>query len=69
MQLTKDFHSKVLLRNQDPYMFITELEALKVKMADLEHMVTDKSLILHVLNNLDENYEMEIKMLEHRCRC
>jgi hypothetical protein len=29
MQLTKDFHSKVLLRNQDPDMFITELEPLK----------------------------------------
>jgi hypothetical protein len=66
MQFTKDFHTKVLLRNQDPDLFITDLEALKVKMSDLGHIITDQSLILHVLNNLDENYEMEVKMLEHR---
>ena len=66
MQLTKDFHSKSLNKNQDPDIFITELEALKVKMHELGHEINDKSLILHVLNNLNENYEMEIKMLEHR---
>jgi gag-polypeptide of LTR copia-type len=66
MQLTKEFHSKILQRNQDPDIYITELEALQVKMEELGHPITDQSLILHVLNNLNDNYEMEIKMLEHK---
>ena len=66
MQLTKDFHSKVLKPNQDPDMYITELEAIKVQMEELDHSMTDKSLIIHVLNNLPKDYDMEIKMLEMR---
>jgi hypothetical protein len=48
MQLTRDFHSKILGKNNDPDIFITDLEALKVKMGELGHEVTDKTLILHV---------------------
>jgi gag-polypeptide of LTR copia-type len=66
MQLTRDFHSKTMKPNQDPDVFITDLEALKVKMAELNHEVSDKALILHVLNNLSDHYEMEVKMLEHK---
>ena len=66
MQLTREFHSKTLQGNQDPDIFITDLEAIKVKMEELDHNISDKALILHVLNNLNPNYEMEIKMLEHR---
>jgi gag-polypeptide of LTR copia-type len=65
MKLTKEFHSKSLQTNQDPDQFITDLEALKVKMEELDHVITDKSMIIHILNNLDTNYEMEVKMLEH----
>jgi putative NIF3 family GTP cyclohydrolase 1 type 2 len=63
MQLTREFHSKSLGRNQDPDIFITELEELKIKMIELDHDITEKSMILHILNNLNENYNMEIKML------
>jgi 3'-phosphoadenosine 5'-phosphosulfate sulfotransferase len=66
MQLTREFHSKSLGRNQDPDTFITELEALKINMKELDHDVTGKSMILHILNNLNENYDMEIKILEHQ---
>ena len=65
MQLTTEFHSKTMKPNQDPDVFITDLEALKVKMNELHHDVSDKALILHVLNNLTDHYEMEVKMLEH----
>ena len=66
MQLTREFHSKYLGKNQDPDIFITDLEALKVKMNEMNHDITDKALILHVLNNLSEQYEMEVKMIEHK---
>jgi gag-polypeptide of LTR copia-type len=66
MQLTREFHSKSLQTGQDPDVFITNLEAIKVQMAELDHKVNEKSLILHFLNNLSDDYEMEVKMLEHR---
>jgi chromosome segregation ATPase len=66
MQLTKEFHSKTLLKNQDPDIFITELETLKLRLEDLDHKISDKAQVLHILNNLNENYDMEIKLLEHQ---
>jgi gag-polypeptide of LTR copia-type len=65
MQLTKEFHSKSLMRNQDPDIFITKLEALKIKLEDLDHVITEKAMVLHILNNLNKTYDMEIKLLEH----
>jgi gag-polypeptide of LTR copia-type len=64
MHLTKEFHSKVLKPNQDPDIYITDLEALQVRMEDLGHSVSNKTLILQILNNLGKEYEMEVKMLE-----
>jgi hypothetical protein len=66
MQLTRVFHSKTLQSTQDLDILITDLEALKVQMEELDHKISDKSLILHILNNLSPEYEMEIKMLEHQ---
>jgi hypothetical protein len=66
MQLTKTFHSKVLGKHQDPDTYITEMESLRIKLVQLNHNITEQALILHVLNNLNEQYDMEIKMLEHK---
>jgi gag-polypeptide of LTR copia-type len=66
MQLTREFHSKSLQSGHDPDVYITNLEAIKVQMAELDHEINEKSLILHILNNLNDDYEMEVKMLEHR---
>jgi transposase-like protein len=56
MQITREFHSKTLQRSGDPDIFMTDLEALKVKMEEVGHE----------LNNLPEQYEMEIKILKHQ---
>jgi gag-polypeptide of LTR copia-type len=69
MPLPRTFHSMNLHANQDPDAMITELEALKVQMGELDHDISDKSLILHILNNLTPEYEMEIKVLEHQIQC
>jgi hypothetical protein len=66
MKLTKEFHSKTLAKNQDPDIFITELEALCMKLAELDHENTNQALIIHILNNLNKNYNTEMKLLEHR---
>jgi gag-polypeptide of LTR copia-type len=64
--LNKKFHSTVMKANQDPDIFITELEAMKTKLNDLGHKMDDKGLILHILNNLSPDYSTEVRFLEQR---
>ena len=64
--LTDKLHTLKLKPGQDPAAFITELEALKVRLSDMDYEVTDKTLILRILNSLTKDYEIEVKMLEHR---
>ena len=64
--LTDKFHTLKLKPGQDPAVYITELEALKVRLGELDYEVTDKTLILRILNSLTKEYEMEVKMLEYR---
>ena len=64
VHLTREFHSKSLKPGTDPDIFITELEALQVQMSELEYEISNKAMILHVLNNLNQDYAMEIKFLE-----
>jgi hypothetical protein len=65
LKLTKEFHFKQLIKNKDPEIFVMELEALQVKLEDLSHLITDKTIVLEILNNLNEQYDMETKLLEH----
>ncbi len=64
VHLTREFHSKSHKPGTDPDIFITELEALQVQMNELDYEISNKALILHVLNNLNSEYEMEIKFME-----
>ncbi len=66
VQLTKEFHSKTLKPGQDPDHFITYMEALRVRLDEMDYPITEKALIIHILNSLTPEYVIEIKMLEHR---
>jgi gag-polypeptide of LTR copia-type len=66
VQLERNFYQMKLTKNQDPDVFITKLEALKLKIGQLGNNLTEKSLIVHVLNSLPDQYEMEIKMIEYK---
>ena len=66
MRLTREFYHKFLKPDQDPDVFITEMEALQIQMQDLGHHMPDKNLIMQVLNNLTRDYEMDVNMLEYR---
>ena len=66
MRLTREFYHKFLRPDQDPDVFITEMEALQIQMQDLGHHMPDKNLIMQVLNNLTRDYEMDVNMLEYR---
>jgi Reverse transcriptase (RNA-dependent DNA polymerase)/gag-polypeptide of LTR copia-type len=64
--INKKFHSTTMKHNQDPDIFITDLEAMKTKMCDLGHKIDEKTLILHIMNNLTPEYATEVRFLEQR---
>ncbi len=66
VHLTREFHSMKLKTKQDPEVFITDLEALKLKLAASKHIIDDKGLILHILYSLTKDYDVEVKLIEHK---
>ena len=53
-----------LKQGTDPDIFVTDLEALQVQMSEFDYEISNKALILHILNKLNQDYAMEIKFLE-----
>jgi len=58
--------SKLKNSDQDPEMWITYLEGLRMKLKDLGSMMTNEDLIVHILNNLTEDYEVQLSKLEEK---
>ena len=48
----------------DPDIFITYLEGLRATMRDMESFITDKQFIMHVMNNLNKDYDNTVENLE-----
>jgi hypothetical protein len=54
-----------LKKNVDPDIYITYLEDLRSRMEDMKSDKTDNQFILHVVNNLTEDYiNNQVKNLE-----
>ncbi len=58
--------SKLKNSDQDPKMWITYLEGLRMKLKDLGSMMTNEDLIVHILNNLTKDYEVQLSKLEEK---
>jgi len=67
LELCRAFQmSKLKDSNQDPETWITYLEGLRMKLKDLNSTTTDEDLIVHILNNLTEDYEVQLLKLEKK---
>ncbi len=52
--------------DQDPEVWITYLEGLRMKLKDLGSTMTDEDIIVHILNNLTDDYEVQLSKLEEK---
>ena len=53
--------------NQDPEIWSTELEDLRVRLEDMHSSISDNQFMAHALNNLISEYELQPALLErHR---
>ena len=52
--------------DQDPDEWISNLEATRARLRDMNADITEKDLLIHVLNNLPKEYEIQVSKLEDR---
>jgi len=67
LELRRAFQiSKLKNSNQDPKTWIMYLEGLRMKLTDLGSTMTDEDVIVHILNNLTDNYKVQLSKLEEK---
>jgi len=49
---------------EDPDVWLTNLESIHMKLANMSYTISDEQLIIHVLNNLPEEYDIQVSKLE-----
>ena len=64
VELKKEFNNSKLIKGQDPDEWIMELERIKQILEDMNHVIQDEDLKIHVLNNLTPDYETLVERLE-----
>jgi hypothetical protein len=65
-KLHKQFYGAKLKKKVDPNIFITYLEDVRGRMEDMGSQMTDDQFMMHILNNLTKDYEMQVLKLEDR---
>ena len=67
VQLVKKFNSSVLDDlDKDPDDWISELEVTRARLKKMSYVIEEKSLLIHVMNNLPEEYVNTVEILENR---
>jgi len=65
MELMREFQKMTLkLSGEDPDVGLTNLESIQTKLAKMSYNVLDEQFMIHVLNNLPEEYNIQVLKLE-----
>jgi gag-polypeptide of LTR copia-type len=62
----KTYAALKLRKGHDPDVFITYLQDLRMRMAEMNQVVDDKAFMLHLLADLGDDYELIQFHLDHR---
>jgi hypothetical protein len=66
VKLEKQFRQCSLKKGQDPNIWITELEDYRMRLGELGSSISDNQFILHILNNMTEDYDLQLAIMEKR---
>jgi hypothetical protein len=66
VKLEKQFRQCSLKKGQDPDIWITELEDYRMRLEELGSIISDNQFILHILNNMTDDYDLQLAMMEKR---
>jgi gag-polypeptide of LTR copia-type len=66
VKLEKQFRELSLKKGEDPEVWITELEDLRVRLEAMDSSISENQFMIHILNNLTSDYELQLVMMERR---
>ena len=67
VKLRREFAMLKLIDSKiDPEEFITDLEEIRGKLAEMGREVTEEDLMIHIFNNLPPEYDLQVKQSEGR---
>jgi len=67
LKLCREFQlSKLKKSDHDPKTWIMYLKGLRMMLKDLGSMITDKNIMVHILNNPTDDYEVQLSKLEKK---
>lgn len=66
VKLDKQFRELTLKKGQDPEVWITELEDIRVRLDDMGSSIPENQFMIHILNNLTADYDLQLALLEKR---
>jgi hypothetical protein len=66
VKLEKQFRELSLKKGQDTEVWITELEDLCVNLENMGSCITANQLMIHILNNLTLDYDLQLTLMERR---
>jgi gag-polypeptide of LTR copia-type len=66
VKLEKQFRELCLKKGQDPEIWITDLEDLRVRLEAMGSSKSENQFMIHILNNLTSDYEIQLALMEKR---
>jgi tellurite resistance-related uncharacterized protein len=66
--LEEQFRQFSLKKGQDPDIWITELEDNQMRIEELGSSIFDNQFILHILNSMTDDYDLQLAMMEKRVK-
>jgi gag-polypeptide of LTR copia-type len=66
LMLEKQFRTSSLKKGENPEVWITELEDLHIRLEDMGSTNSDNQFMIHVLNNLTTDYNLQLALMEKR---
>jgi hypothetical protein len=64
--LEKQFRQFSLKKGQDPDIWITELENYRMRLEEMGSKISENQFILHILNNMTDDYDLQLAMMKKR---
>ena len=64
VSIERQFHQCALTKNQDPEIWITELEDFLMKLEELGSSMMDNQVMIYILNNVTPDYWAALSFLE-----
>jgi hypothetical protein len=66
VKLEKQFSQCSSKKGQEPDIWITELEDYRMRLEELVSSISDNQFNLHILNNMTDDYDLQLDMMEKR---